>query len=117
MLKKILSLPALAFAAFISVYPVLYILGVALRPDNAFSLRTLSILPEGATGANFVSLLRDTDFLLWLRNSTVVSVAVVVTGVSLAALSGYSLSRFEFRGRRAAQSAGLNRCGEGVLSG
>jgi arabinogalactan oligomer/maltooligosaccharide transport system permease protein len=101
-MKKLISLALLAFAAFLSVYPVLYILGVALRPDNAFSLRTLSLIPEGATLNNFVSLFRDTDFLLWLRNSTLVSVSVVVTGVSMAAISGYSLSRFEFRGRRAA---------------
>jgi arabinogalactan oligomer/maltooligosaccharide transport system permease protein len=101
-MKKLISLALLACAAFLSVYPVLYILGVALRPDNAFSLRTLSLIPEGATLNNFVSLFRDTDFLLWLRNSTLVSVSVVVTGVSMAAISGYSLSRFEFRGRRAA---------------
>lgn len=101
-MKKLVSLLLLSLAAFASVYPVLYIFGVALRPDNAFSLRTLSLLPEGATFANFASLFRDTDFLLWLRNSMLVSVSVVVTGVSLAAISGYSLSRFEFRGRRAA---------------
>jgi arabinogalactan oligomer/maltooligosaccharide transport system permease protein len=101
-MKKLASLLLLTLAAFLSVYPVLYILGVALRPDNAFSMRTLSLIPEGATAANFVSLLRDTDFLLWLRNSTIVSVSVVVTGVTLAAISGYSLSRFEFRGRRTA---------------
>jgi len=101
-MKKLVSLLLLALAAFLSVYPVLYILGVALRPDNAFSMRTLSLIPEGATAGNFVSLFRDTDFLLWLRNSTIVSVSVVVTGVSLAAISGYSLSRFEFRGRRTA---------------
>lgn len=101
-MKKLVSLLLLAFAAFFSIYPVLYILGVALRPDNAFSMRTLSLIPEGATAANFVSLFRDTDFLLWLRNSTIVSVSVVVTGVTLAAVSGYSLSRFEFRGRRTA---------------
>lgn len=102
MLKRALSLLALSFASLLAVYPVLYILGVALRPDNAFSIRTLSIFPAGATIHNFVSLFRDTDFLLWLRNSSIVSVTVTLTGVALAALSGYALSRFEFRGRRAA---------------
>ena len=102
MLKKIISLVTLSLAGFLSIYPVLYILGVALRPDNAFSLRTLSIIPEGATGQNFVKLFTETDFLLWLKNSLVVSLSVVATGVSLAALAGYALSRFEFRGKQTA---------------
>lgn len=100
--KKTLSLLLLTLAAFVSIYPVLFILGVALRPDNAFSLRTLSLIPEGATFSNFGRLFAETDFLLWLTNSTIVSVSVVVAGVTLAAISGYSLSRFEFRGRNAA---------------
>lgn len=102
MFRRMLSFLVLCFAAFIAVYPVVYVLGVALRPDNAFSLRTLSLIPEGATWANFRKLFTETDFLLWLRNSLLVSGAVTLTGVSLAALSGYSLSRFEFRGRRTA---------------
>jgi arabinogalactan oligomer/maltooligosaccharide transport system permease protein len=100
MLRKSGSLLLLSLAVFVSVYPVLYILSVALRPDNAFSLRTLSLIPAGATWRNFHELLFATDFLLWLKNSLIVSSAVTVTGVSLAAFSGYALSRFEFRGKR-----------------
>lgn len=100
--RKILSLVALAFVSLLAVYPVLYILGVALRPDNAFSIRTLSIFPPGATLANFRALFAETAFLTWLRNSLIVSLAVTVAGVGLASVSGYALSRFEFRGRRTA---------------
>jgi arabinogalactan oligomer/maltooligosaccharide transport system permease protein len=102
MLKKLLSLAALTFASVIAVSPVLYILGVALRPDNAFNVRSLAIIPPNASLQNFRLLFTDTDFLIWLRNSSIVSVAVTITGVALASISGYSLSRFEFRGKRAA---------------
>ncbi len=100
--KRTISFLLLCLAAFVSVYPVLYVLGVALRPDNAFSLRSLSLIPEGATLRNFVTLFRETDFLIWLKNSLIISVVVTLTGVSLAAISGYALSRFEFRGKRTA---------------
>ncbi len=102
MQKKIISVSLLSFASLIAVYPVLYVLGVALRPDNAFSLRTLSVFPANASLQNFRDLFAGTDFLLWMRNSAVVSVAVTLSGVALASVSGYALSRFEFRGKRTA---------------
>lgn len=100
--KKIISFLLLSLAAFLSVYPVLYLFGVALRPDNAFSLRTLSLFPADATFRNFTDLFTQTDFLLWVWNSTLISVTVVACGVTLAATSGYALSRFDFRGKRSA---------------
>jgi arabinogalactan oligomer/maltooligosaccharide transport system permease protein len=101
-MKKYLSLLALVFASVISIYPVLFIFGVSLRGDNAFSMRTLGIIPPNASLQNYSELFFHTDFLRWLRNSLVVSLAVTVAGVSLASISGYALSRFNFRGKRVA---------------
>lgn len=101
-MKKVIALLLLGLASVFSIYPILYIFGVSLRPDDAFSIRSLAILPQGATFNNYVSLFTDTDFLLWLRNSSIVSLAVTVCGVALASLSGYALSRFEFRGKQTA---------------
>ena len=52
-----------------------------------------------ATLANFRILLFETPFLRWLANSTLVALAVTVTGVALASTAGYALSRFRFLGR------------------
>jgi arabinogalactan oligomer/maltooligosaccharide transport system permease protein len=101
-MKKVLSLLLLTFACVIAVYPVLYVFGVSLRGDNAFSMRTLSVFPAGASFRNYRELFAHTDFLLWLRNSLVVSLAVTIAGTGLASISGYALSRFEFAGKRAA---------------
>ncbi|RZA00379.1 MAG: ABC transporter permease subunit [Proteobacteria bacterium] len=89
-------------ASFISIYPVLYIFNVSLKKENAFSSRSLSLIPEGASFENYRVLIMETDFLLWMKNSLIVSITVVITGVTLAALSGYALSRFDFRGKKAA---------------
>ncbi len=101
-MKKIFSLLLLFLASVVSVYPVLYIFGVSLRPDDAFSIRSLSIFPENASFQSYGKLFLETDFLLWLRNSVIVSAAVTVCGVALASLSGYALSRYEFRGKKTA---------------
>jgi arabinogalactan oligomer/maltooligosaccharide transport system permease protein len=101
-MKKILRLAIVLVASFISIYPVLYIFNVSLKKENAFSSRSLSLIPEGASFDNYRTLLTETDFLLWMKNSLIVSVTVVITGVTLAALAGYALSRFEFRGKKVA---------------
>jgi arabinogalactan oligomer/maltooligosaccharide transport system permease protein len=101
-MKKGLSLLILLIASIIAIYPVLYVFGVSLRGDNAFSVRTLSLFPADASFKNYRELFLHTDFLLWLRNSALVSVAVTIAGVGLASISGYALSRFEFRGKQAA---------------
>ena len=41
-----------------------------------------------------------TDFLIWAKNSIIVSFIVTLTGVVFASTGGYALSRFRFRGRQ-----------------
>jgi arabinogalactan oligomer/maltooligosaccharide transport system permease protein len=102
MAKKIIPILLLSLSCFVSIYPVIYLLNVAFSLNGSFSAQTLSLWPHHATLENFRVLLWETDFLLWMKNSIIVSAAVVVTGVTLAALAGYALSRFEFRGRKTA---------------
>ena len=82
-----------------TVYPVLNIVGVSLREDNAFQTRSLAIIPENSGLYNYVQLFAATDFLLWLKNSLLVSAAVTIIGVALASTCAYALSRYRFMGR------------------
>lgn len=91
----------LLFVAF-SVYPVVRVFTISLRPGDQLHSRSLAIIPEGATFASYVTLFTRTPFLRWMLNSTVVSFFVTVVGVSLASTAGYALSRFTFTGKRAA---------------
>ncbi len=85
------------FVAF-AVYPITRIITIALRPGDQLLTPSLAIIPAGATFANFRILLFETQFLRWLLNSTLIALAVTITGVALASTSGYALSRFRFRG-------------------
>ena len=112
-----------------TIYPVLNIISVSLRTDNAFQTRSLSLFESqesytdlnlngswdrgeqyidtnrngrwdsGSSFNSYVKLILETDFLLWAWNSVVISFIVTLTGVVFASTGGYALSRFRFRGR------------------
>jgi arabinogalactan oligomer / maltooligosaccharide transport system permease protein len=92
---------ALAIFAVIAVYPVLQVVTISLRPADRLLSTSLEIIPDNATLQNYVELFTKRPFLTWLGNSTLVSLVVTLTGVVLAALTGYAFSRFSFVGKKA----------------
>jgi len=134
-IEVILIFSFLTFFSLGTIYPVLNILGVSLRTDNAFQTRSLSLVHirenytdlnengqwdngESFTDANsngrwdsgsslksYLTLFTETDFLLWVRNSIFISLLVTLTGVIFASTAGYALSRFKFRGREFGMTA------------
>jgi len=82
-----------------AVFPIWQIVNISLRPGNQLYSTSLRLLPEHATLAAYRIILFERPFLLWLRNSLLVSLATALIGVSLASLAGYAFSRFRFRGR------------------
>lgn len=89
----------LAFVA-LSLYPVLNVLSISLRPQNQLRSTDLAIIPADWTWNNYTRLFTEQPFLTWLGNSLLVALAVTGLGVSLAAIGGYSLSRYRFAGRK-----------------
>ncbi|MEK7250045.1 MAG: sugar ABC transporter permease [Bacteroidota bacterium] len=83
----------------ISIYPILQVVTISLRPADRLLSTSLEIIPENATFNNYVRLFTDQPFLLWLWNSIFVSAVVTITGVVLAAMTGYAFSRFKFIGK------------------
>jgi arabinogalactan oligomer / maltooligosaccharide transport system permease protein len=90
----------LAVFAAIAIYPVLQVVTISLRPADRLLSTSLELIPANATFKNYVELFRDRPFLLWMWNSIFVSFVVTVTGVVLAALTGYAFSRFSFFGKK-----------------
>lgn len=90
---------------FLAIYPAITVFSISLRPGNRLRSTDLSIIPEHWTFDSYVKLFTEQPFLAWLANSLLVSVAVTVLGVSLAAAGGYALSRYRFVGRKATMLA------------
>jgi arabinogalactan oligomer / maltooligosaccharide transport system permease protein len=83
-----------------TLYPVLNIISISLRTDNAFETQSLSLITEDSSLKSYKILFTETPFLKWAWNSFIVTFIVTLTGVVLASTSGYALSRFKFKGRQ-----------------
>jgi len=89
----------------ISLYPVLNVVSISLRPGDRLRSTDLAIIPPDWTFESYVKLFTQQPFLRWLGNSLVVSGVVTLTGVALASTAGYAFSRFRFIGRKATMLA------------
>ncbi len=103
-MKRFYTHAALTAATVVTLYPVLWVLKMALSPSQGFSLSP-SPFPVEVTLANFREVLWSHDsaghwlFGRQLLNSVVVALAVTLLGVTLACTAAYALSRFRFSGR------------------
>lgn len=100
-LRLLLTYLIIVLFCCISLYPILQVVTVSLRPADRLLSTSLEIIPDNATIRNYIELFRDRPFLTWLRNSTFVSLVVTLTGVILASMTGYAFSRFPFIGKKA----------------
>ena len=90
--------------ALATVYPILQIVTISLRPGDQLYSTSLAIIPRGASLHAYRTMLFEKPFLTWLTNSLIVSLSVTLLGVTLASTSAYAFSRFRFAGRDAAIS-------------
>ncbi|HCW75506.1 MAG TPA: ABC transporter [Candidatus Marinimicrobia bacterium] len=84
-----------------SVYPILRVITISIRPGDNLLNESLAIIPDNWTFDNYIKLFTDHPFLRWMWNSILVTGTVVVTGVALASTAGYAISRYKFPGREA----------------
>ena len=133
--EKIVLFLFLSIFSIATIYPVLNIISVSMRTDNAFHTRSLSIIQyeepftdinnnnlfddgesfidknkngkwdSGSSLKSYFELFLETDFLLWVKNSIIVSFIVTITGVVFASTAGYALSRYKFKGREFGMTA------------
>ena len=86
----------LACACIISIFPLLRVITVSLKPGDRILSTELELLPKQATIQNFVDVFTTTGFFGWLGHSVVITVLTALIGVSLAATAAYGLSRYRF---------------------
>lgn len=91
----------LAIVTLATVYPVLQVVGISLRPDDRLYSTSLALIPQNATLKAYDTILFRKEFFTWLRNSLLVSVSVTLLSIALAATAAYGFARFRFTGQRA----------------
>lgn len=85
--------------------PVFWVLLSSLRSSN--TLTDFNIDLKNLTIVNYKELFSKTYFLLWLKNTMILSCGSAILAVVLSGAIGYAFSRFKFFGRKWGLLAGI----------
>jgi multiple sugar transport system permease protein len=88
--------------AIVYIFPFVIAVVTSFKTEPDATASPLSLAPSPATTTAFHQLYQDQDFLLWVKNSLIVTLSVTFLRVFLDSLAGYALARLRFRGRGAA---------------
>lgn len=93
-LRILLLLPLLFFVLF----PFYWVIITSFKTDLQITQYSSIFWPRPWTTSQFRTLLFETGYLTWFRNTIFVAVTTTIVSVSLAALAGYALARLKFIG-------------------
>ena len=88
----------LILVSLIVIVPVIWIVMSSFNEGKG--LMTSSLLPKNITIDNYISLLRDTDYLIWFKNSLSIALLNAFVSVFLILVTAWVVSRFNFKGRK-----------------
>ena len=91
---------ALAFYLTFALFPLYWLLKIAVTPDALIYSEGTRLWPSALTWDNFSTVLFATDFLSYFSNSLIVSLGTAFCTTLIAAGAGYAFSRFVFAGKR-----------------
>lgn len=83
----------------LALIPILYAVSLSLGSGNSGLSTGLSFWPEKVTFRNYTEIIMEKPFLLWLRNSAILSVGTMVAAMGTAITAAYAFSRYRFKGR------------------
>jgi len=91
-------LAILAYVVF-ALFPLYWLVKVSVTPNDLLYSEGIRLWPSRMTFEHFAFVLTHSDFPRFFRNSLIVSTLTAALSTVLAALTGYALSRFAFRGK------------------
>ncbi|CAM2068881.1 Sugar ABC transporter permease [Sulfidibacter corallicola] len=97
----------------LTIYPIMWVCTIAFSgrqllvirhvpKDPTFFDRLKAVIPwpEQVSLTNFVEVITQKNFLVWMGNSAIVAAMTTLLGVFLSCTAAYAFSRFRFPGRR-----------------
>lgn len=81
-----------------ALFPIYFVAMASLR--NGQSFYSISLIPKTITWSNYTTVLTQTNFLIWMKNSLLVGGSLAVIQVFFTTTSAYAFSRFKFWGRK-----------------
>jgi multiple sugar transport system permease protein len=91
---------AVLVALVVMLMPIIWLILTSVRPLVEIASTRLMFIPQQLTWEHYIQVFTVYDTPIYLRNSIIVSVGVVVTNLVLGPPAAYALSRYSFRGER-----------------
>jgi len=107
------TLPVYACLAVLIAYailPFLWMLSTSLKPTPEIRTTHPSFIPSRIDWSHFALVIRESNFLHYIRNSLLVAGSVTLTTLIVATMAGYAFSRFR-------RLPGISIAGVGLLVG
>lgn len=82
----------------ITLFPILAVFSASMAKGDAFAQG--SIFPEVWSFENYRKVIKETDFLIWVKNSIYVCTTVSVVQLFITITAAYAFSRMKFAGRK-----------------
>jgi len=94
---RIIAWTLLFIGGLIMITPLLFMFSTSLKTSG--QVYDLRLIPAAPTLDNYVRVLSDGRFMQWFFNSTFIAITVTLSNVFFDSLVGYTLAKFELRGR------------------
>ncbi|MFV0386213.1 carbohydrate ABC transporter permease [Paracoccus sp. (in: a-proteobacteria)] len=94
------KIAAIAFYLIFALFPLYWLIKIAVTPDQLIYTEGTAMWPSRMTMGNFQTVIWQSDFLRFFRNSLIVSLLTAAATTFIAAAAGYAFSRFDFGGKR-----------------
>jgi multiple sugar transport system permease protein len=94
---RVIAWTLLLIGGLIMVTPLLYMFSTSLKTSG--QVYDLRLIPAAPTFDNYIRVLSDGRFVRWFLNSTLIATIVTLSNVFFDSLVGYTLAKFDFRGR------------------
>jgi len=82
------------------IFPIYWMIIASLKDNSVLMRNPPQLYPTFSTFENYMTMLGNAKYLGYIRNSIIVASGTVIVDLILSVLGGYSLSRFNFPGRK-----------------
>jgi multiple sugar transport system permease protein len=91
-----LVLALLVVLGFLMLVPILWVIGLSLKPNLELMASTNSVFHAPYTLANFIDIIGNSSVFRWILNSLIVSLGMTFGVLILSSLAGYGFARLQF---------------------
>ena len=95
-----LLLLAVVLLAIAWIAPIVWVVGLSLKPNEVLMRSTGGIIFPPFTLKNYADILAASSVFGWMTNSAIVAVGQTVLTLMIASLAGYGFARTDFPGRK-----------------